>query len=171
MKKFNAALTRENIFMLIRYSGITLEEFANIIEVSKRWVQYVKQGTYAFDISSIEKASIFFNVDFTKLTTTKIKPAANYRSILQKHHKNNLQYNKLLFENPSIPYAIEFILSEDEDFINGNEMEIKDIKEILKKNGLIYDGSSLSTELQKSEKIQHWPHPTKKKTNVYKVKR
>lgn len=170
MKKFNAVITRENIFMLIRYSGITLEEFGNIIGVSKRWVQYLKKGTYDFDISAIEKASIFFNVAFAKLTTAVIVPPDNYRKTLQLHHKNNTEYSKILSENPSIPYLIEFILMKDEEFTTNQKMEIKDIRRILKRYDLVYDGSSLSTELQKSEFIKCWPHPTKMRTNLYRVK-
>src|SRR5690606_20913244 len=131
MKKFNAAITRENILMLIRYSGITLEEFGNIIGVSKRWVQYLKKSTYDFDISAIERASIFFNVAFAKLTTALIIPPNNYRKTLQLHHKNNTEYSKILSENPSIPYLIEFILMKDGEFTTTPKMEIKDIRQIL----------------------------------------
>lgn len=42
MKNFDAAVTRENIFMLIQHSGITLEKFANVMGLSKRWIQYIK---------------------------------------------------------------------------------------------------------------------------------
>lgn len=167
MKKFNAAITRENILMLIRYSGITLEEFGNIIGVSKRWIQYLKKGTYDFDISAIEKASIFFNIPFGKLTTTSLVPTDDYRRSLQLHHKNNIEYSKILSENPSIPYVIEFILLRDNEFNNKSNMEIKDVRKILKNYNLIYKGSSLSTELQKSAFVECKPHPTKKNTNVY----
>ena len=170
MKKFDAEITRKNIFTLVRYSGITLEEFGNIIGVSKRWVQYLKKSVYDFDISAIEKACTFFNIAFTKLTTTIITPQENYRKTLQLYHKKNTEYNKILSENPSIPYLIKFILLKDEEFITSLEMEIKDIKRIIKKYDLVYDGSSLSTELQKSEFIEHWPHPTKKRTYLYKKK-
>lgn len=167
MKKFDAAITRDNIFMLIRYSGITLEEFGNIIGVSKRWIQYLKKGIYDLDISGIEKASIFFNVPFSRITTTAIAPSPHYRKNLQLHHKTNSEYNKILSQNPSIPYLIEFILLNDVDFVSLPEMEIKDVKKILKKYNLNYKGSSLSVEFQKSEFIKHWPHPTKKNTNLY----
>lgn len=115
-------------------------------------------------------ARIFFNVDFTRLTTAQSKPAANYRNILQKHHKTNPEYGKSLSENPSIPYAIEFILTKDNEFVNSDEMEIKEVKRLLEKYDLVYDGSSLSTELQKSDFIQFRPHPFKKRRNLYKLK-
>ncbi|MBD1433527.1 helix-turn-helix transcriptional regulator [Sphingobacterium sp. DN00404] len=167
MKKFNAEITRKNILMLIRYSGITLEEFGNIIGVSKRWMQYLKKGRYDFDISAIEKASIFFNVSFGRLTTTLIAPPDDYRRTLQLHHKNNTEYSKILSENPSIPYTIEFILMKDSEFTTNPNMEIKDVRRILKNYNLVYKGSSLSTELQKSEFVECWPHSTKKNTNIY----
>lgn len=170
MKKFNADITKDNIFELIRHSGISLESFGNIIGVSKRWIHYLKKGTYQFDLVGIEKSSEFFNIPFTKLTTTSIVPPNNYRISLQKHHKKNPEYSKILLENPSIPYIIEFVLLIDETFISQKELEIKDVKRILLKYNLIYKGSSLSTEFQKSNFIEHWSHPTKKKTYLYKKK-
>src|SRR5690606_24869296 len=103
----------------------------------------LKKGTYNFDISGIEQASIFFNIAFAKLTTAIIAPPDNYRKVLQLHHKNSLEYGKILSENPSIPYLIEFILMKDEEFTTNPEMEIKDIRRILEKYNLVYDGSSL----------------------------
>lgn len=170
MKNFDAAITRENIFMLIRYSGITLEHFANVIGLSKRWVQYIKSGTYDFDIESINNACKFFDVDFTKITTAKLKPRLNYRSWLQKQHKFNLEYSKILSEAPSIPYAIEFILIKDSEFIEEDGLEIKSIREIFKKYDLVYASSSLSNELQKSNFIKFSKHPKKAQTNLYSKK-
>jgi hypothetical protein len=170
MKKFDAVVTRENIFMLIRYSGITLEEFANIVGLSKRWLQYVKSGTYDFDLTSIDKVCMFFNIDFINLTTTKLKLKSNYRSLLQKHHKNNLEYSKILSEPPSISYVIEFILIKDNEFVESDGMEIRNIRKILDKYGLVYKSSSVSNELQKSKFIKFEKHPKKKGTNLYKRK-
>ncbi|MBD1427705.1 hypothetical protein [Sphingobacterium arenae] len=73
-------------------------------------------------------------------------------------------------ENPSIPYVIEFILLKDKEFTNNSNMEIKDVRRILKDYNLIYKGSSLSTELQKSGFVECKQHPTKKNTNVYSKK-
>ncbi|WP_313419891.1 helix-turn-helix domain-containing protein [Sphingobacterium multivorum] len=170
MKKFSATITRDNIFILVRYSGLTLEEFGNIMGLSKRWIQYLKEGKYDFDIPSIEKASSFFNVPFTKLTTTIVKPSFGYRKMLESYHKNNIEYSKILSEPPSIPYLIEFILMRDPDFTTRTEMEIKDIRKIISKYDLTYKGSSLSTELQKSDFVEFWPHPTKNRTNLYKAR-
>lgn len=170
MKKFSATITRKNIFILIRYTGLTLEEFGNIIGLSKRWVQYVKEGKYDFDIPSIEKASNFFNVPFIKLTTTIVTPSFGYRKMLEAYHKNNTEYSKILSEPPSIPYLIEFILMKDSEFTTRTEMEIRDIRKIIGKYDLDYKGSSLSTELQKSDFVEFWPHPTKNRTNLYRVK-
>jgi len=170
MKRFNAEITKDNIFELIRHSGISLEAFGNIIGVSKRWVHYLKKGTYKFDLAGIEKACEFFNIQFTKLTTRSIIPPDNYRISLQSYHKRNPEYSKILTENPSISYIIEFVLLKDKTFLSQKEMEIKDVKRILLKYNLVYKGSSLSTEFQKSEFIEHWPHPTKKNTYLYKIK-
>lgn len=157
--------------MLIRYSGLSLEKTANIIDVSKRWLQYVKKKTHDFDIPTIEKFCAFFNVDFITLTTSKLNLKPDYRSLLQKHHKSNLEYNKILSETPSIPYAIEFILTTDVNFIKSEGMEIKEIRNILEKHNLSYNGSSLSNELRKSEFIEYWDHPTKKNTYLYRIKK
>lgn len=138
-----------------------MEEFANIIGLSKRWLQYVKSGTYDFDHASIDKACKFFNIDFINLTTLKLK--SSYRSSLQKHHKSNLEYSKILSEAPSISYAIEFILIKDNEFIESDGTEIRKIRKILEKYDLTYKSSSLSNELQKSPFIILKKHPKKAK--------
>lgn len=56
------------------------------------------------------------------------------RCILTMQHKNNPEFSKILNDNPLITYAIDFELSENNEFISG-WLEIKDIGKIFKQRG------------------------------------
>lgn len=170
MKIFDASLTKNNILHCIRYSGISDEDFANIIGISIRKFKYIKAEEFSLTINDIEKASAFFKISFDKITTTEISLNKNYRAILLDYHYSNLEYKKILQDKPSIPYAIEFILIASQEFLN-KKMEVKAIKAIIENNGYVYTSSSLTNELQKSEFIEFEPHPTKKGTFVYSKKK
>lgn len=64
-------------------------------------------------------------------------------------------------------YAIEFVLNKDNEFIESDRTEIRNIRKILEKYGLTYKSSSLSNELQKSPFIIYEKHPNKTQTNLY----
>ena len=166
MITFDADLTRENILYCLRFSGISIEGFTNILGVSVRKFKYVKARKSNFNINDIEKASAFFRVSFSKLTTTRITLSGDFRRSLLSHHHNNLEYTKILEDKPSIPYAIQFILITNDEFLE-NKMEVKAIKKLLDKKGFSYASSSLTNELKKSELIDYEPHPSKKGTFLY----
>ncbi len=168
MQKFNAEITRSNILRLLEHSGVTLEQFANIIGVSRRWLLYIKSGKYEFDLTSIERASLFFNFSFSDLTTKTVVPKNNLRSVLAKQHKANPEFKKILEDIPSIPYAIQFVLILDKDFASGETFEIKEIRRILNKYNMEYKSSSLSVELRKSPHIISEQSSVKMNTFLYK---
>ncbi|AMP99821.1 hypothetical protein AY601_2947 [Pedobacter cryoconitis] len=169
MKHFDANLTRENIFKCISYSGLTDENFANIIGISLRKFQYIKAKKFEFTIKDIEKACTFFKIPFDKITTTSIVLLNNYRESLLDYHIDKLEFKKILQDKPSISFAIEFILIHDSSFLD-IKLEIKNIKAILDKYGYSYTSSSLTNELKKSKFINFEPHPLKKGTFIYSKK-
>src|SRR5690606_1972008 len=159
------------IILLFNKSGLTLENFANILEISIRWLKDIKSSNYIFDIESIKKASEFFNISFKKITTEKIHVPEDLRIILQKRHAKNVEYNKILSDPPSVPFIIDNILVKDDEFIFSDGMELKFVKKIILR---YYPGlklTNLSNDLQKSASIKYWKHPTKKNTNLYRAKK
>jgi len=172
MKAYSAEITTTNINNYFKQSGLTMDAFANLLDISKRWLEYIFSGkeNYEFDPNTVQKACDFFIADFGKFTTTLMNPPKNLREILLKKHAKNTEYSKLLNDEPSLPFIIDNILVYDNKFAYTAGMESKDIKEIIRKYYPKIELSNLSKTLQKSEYIHYDPHPTKKKTNVYKVK-
>lgn len=171
MKDFNKEITRENIFLLLYYSGLTDEQFSNILSVSLRWFRYIKSGKYNFKIEEIERAARFFNIPFNSITSKPLNLSKNFRSLLTDFHKNNTEYLAPLLAAPTIPYAIEFKLLDDPGFKN-KKLEIKDIRSIFEKSGWNFKSSSLSNALKSmSQFINIESHPTKGGTNLYSKRR
>lgn len=170
MKAYNAKITIENTKNYFKSSGLTIEVFANILDVSKRWLEYVfsDNDKYEFTPKTIQKACEFFLTDFRKFTT-EIQPVPDdLRAILKKKHIRNIEYNKILSDAPSVPFIIDKILLKEEEFTMSDGMELKSIKKILWRYYPELKLTNLSGDLQKSVFIEHWPHPTKKNTYLYK---
>lgn len=167
MANYSREIFRENVFNLVRFSGLTFEQFANILEISLRKLKYVKKGESKFSISDVNKIALFFDISFAELTTKKIEVTRNFRNELLDTHRRNLEYRKTLEDPPSIPYAIEFILVFDPDFKN-KELEVKQILQIFQKYGWDYRSSSVSKELKKIVTlVRSKPHPHKNGVNLY----
>ena len=172
MKTFDANIAKINILNYFNKCGLTVESFANILGISDRWFKSVisPKNAFVFDVETVKKACHFFAMDFHKFTSKICEPPRNLREILQKKHAKNTEYSKLLNDDPSLPFIIDNILVYDDEFVSTPGMEGKDIKRIIRKYYPKIEFSNLSKTLQKSEYIHYEPHPTKKKTNVYKVK-
>ncbi|WP_257670787.1 hypothetical protein [Parapedobacter tibetensis] len=172
MKAYNARITATNIQNYFKQSGLTMEAFANLLDISKRWLEYVfsKKKNYEFDPNTVQKACDFFVADFRKFTTELQAVPADLRETLQKKHAKSPEYSKLLNDEPSLPFIVENILVNDDEFASTSGVEVKEIKRIIRKYYPKIELTNLSKTLQESEHIHYWPHPTKKKTNVYKVK-
>src|SRR5690606_18732167 len=168
MKAYSAEITTSNLKNYFKQSGLTMDSFANLLEISKRWLEYVFSGEegYGLEPNKVQKACDFFIVNFGKFTTTLMDPPKNLREILSKKHAKNTEYSKLLNDDPSLPFIIDNILIYDDEFVSTSGMEAKDIKRIIKKYYPKIEFSNLSKTLQKSEYIHYDPHPTKKKTNL-----
>lgn len=173
MKAYNANITTENIKNHFRKSGLTVEVFANLLGVSKRWFEYVLAGEkkYEFTPSIVQKACDFFITDFRKFTTELQVVPENFRELLRKKHSRNSEYHKVLSDAPSVPFIIDEILVKDGEFINSTGLELKFIKRIIWKYYPHIKLTNLSVDLQKSKLLQHNPHPTKAATNVYYIKK
>lgn len=167
MANYSKEILQENVFTLLRFSGITYEQFANILEISLRKLKYVKNSESEFSIVDVNKIAIFFNKSFAEITTQKIEVNINFRNELLNIHRKNVEYRKILEDRPSIPYAIEFILVFDPEFKN-SELEVKQILQVFRKYGWDYRSSSVSKELkQMGSLIKSKPHPKKKGINLY----
>lgn len=170
MAKYDKEILRKNVLKLLQYSGITSEQFANIIGISLRKLQYLKKGNEekaTLTIKNIEAIATLFNQDFTKITTQNIEVFKNFRNELLSVHRGNVEYQKILEDRPSIPYAIESVLVHDTEFKN-SKLEVKQILEIFRKHGWIYESSSVSNELKKAKDIiKIEAHPFKGGTNLY----
>lgn len=171
---YNAKITTENIKNHFEKSGLTIEVFANILEVSKRWLEYILAGEKNYELApyTIQKACDFFIADFRKFTTEPQTVPEDFREFLKKKHSRNSEYNKILSDAPSVPFIIDEILAKDDEFISSNGLELKFVKQIIWK---YYPGlklTNLSSDLQKSGFIKHRLHPhKKKKTNIYQAKK
>lgn len=172
MKTFDAHLAKINIINYYNRSGLTVEAFANILDISDRWFKLINstKNNYVFDVESIKKASYFFGVDFNKFTSVLLTPQKNLRESLQKLHSKNPEFSKILNDPPSLPFIIENILHQNEEFKSSAGLELKYVKRIIKKYYPKINLSNLSKTLQNSDTVKHWPHPNKKKTNLYKRK-
>lgn len=170
MKVYNANITNENIKNYFKKSGLTIEVFANILEISKRWLEYILAGekNYEFAPYIIQKACDFFIVDFGKFTTELQIVPKDFREFLKKKHFRNTEYNKILSDAPSVPFIIDEILVRDNEFINSDGLELKFIKRIIWGYYPELPLTNLSSDLQKSDFIEHRLDLTKKKkTNIY----
>ncbi|QQT54550.1 MULTISPECIES: hypothetical protein [Sphingobacterium] len=94
----------------------------------------------------------------------------NLRQVLQKKHSKNPEYSKILNDTPTVAFIIENILAVDGDFKNSNGLELKYVKNIIKKYYPNMKLTTLSSELQKSTMIETTKNPSKINTNLYKVK-
>lgn len=171
MKAYDAQITRKNIKNYFKQTGLTMDAFANLLGISKRWLEYVfsEENDYEFDPNTVQKACDFFIVNFGRFTTTLMSPPNNLREILQIKHLRNTEYSKLLNDEPSLPFIIDNVLVKDSEFADSSGMESKDIKKIIWKHFPKISLTNLSQTLQNSEYIHCEPHASKKKTNIYKV--
>ncbi|MCA5005679.1 hypothetical protein [Sphingobacterium bovistauri] len=173
MNAYNAKITIKNIKNYFEKSGLTIEVFANVLDVSKRWLEYIlaEEKNYEFIANTVQKACDFFVVDFGKFTTELQTVPKDLRELLKIKHSRNSEYSKILSDTPSVPFIINEILINDLEFINSTELELRFVKKIIWKYYSEVKLSNLSADLQKSDLIEHWIHPTKKKkTNLYKKK-
>lgn len=171
MKIYDAQIAKENILNFFKKSGITIEDFANILGTSDRWIKYIQANEkYVFDVEIVKKASAFFIVEYNIMSSTVLNPPNNLRQVLQKKHSKNPEYSKILNDIPSISFIIENILAIDEDFKNANGLELKYIKNIIKKYYPNMKLTTLSSELKKSTVIESSKSPIKINKNLYKLK-
>ena len=173
MKAYNAKITIENIKIHFKKSGLTIEVFANILEVSKRWLEYILAGEkdYEFAPETVQKACDFFIADFGKFTTKLQNVPDNFRTFLQHKHSRNTEYSKILSDAPSVPFIIDEILIKDSTFIETSGLQLKKVKDIIDAYYPNLKLTNLSTDLQNSDFIEYRLDPTKeKKTYLYKKK-
>ncbi len=170
MANLNKELIHRNIFKLLNHSGLTDISFANLLGVSDKQVKRIKKGDAKFSIDNINKACDFFKKSLSSINNKEVEVDRRFRDKLIVSHKGNTEYSKVLNDNPSITYAIDFELMENEAFIEKG-LEIKDIRMIFKARGWEYSSSYTSLAMQRNKaRIAIFPHLTKKDTNLYSKK-
>lgn len=170
MNSIDPKIASSNILKLLHNSGISDEEFANLIEISIRWFKYIKSGQYFFKDSEIKTACEFFGQKIKYIGDRSFEVGNDLRDYLIKIHRNNDRYSAIVNSDPTIPYAIEFKLLNDPDFQKG-KLEVKEINKIFNKYGWDFKSSSLSNALKKMNKyIKYEISPDKKGTHLYSKK-
>lgn len=171
MKVYDAQIAKRNILNFFKKSGISIEDFANILEISDRWIKYlIAEDKYVFNVELVKKASAFFMMDYTNMSSIILAPPSNLRQILQKKHSKNPEFSKILNDIPTVLFIIDNILALDDDFKNSNGLELKYVKIIIRRYYPSLKLTTLSSELQKSTMIETSKSPIKINTNLYKLK-
>lgn len=167
MAILNKDLIKKNIFILLDYSGLTDISFANLLGVSDRQIKRIKKGKAEFSIDDINKACDFFHQSLKEINNKEVMPPISFRDKLINIHKADTEYNTLLEKRPSITYAINFELLNNNMFKEGN-LTVKEIGQIFRNKKWIFTSSYISLALTRNkDKIKIEPHPSKKGTFVY----
>lgn len=170
MANLNANLIRKNIFKLLDYSGLTDISFANLLEISDKQIKRIKKGEADFSINDINKACDFFRKSLTVINNKEIDLGQKFRDKLILQHKGNIEYSKILQERPSITYAINIELLDNESF-KTKGLDVGDISNIFEERGWEYTSSYISLAMSRNTNaIERIPHPTNKRKYTYKKK-
>lgn len=170
MANVNKELIKRNILKLLDYSGLKDINFADLLEISPRQLKYIKTGEADFSIDSINRSCDFFKCTFSNLNNKEVKLDKLFRDKLILQHKNSIEFRKYLDDNPSISYAIDFELVDNNKF-KTKGLEIKEIRKIFRNRGWNYSSTYISLGMKRNQdKITITPHPTKAKTNIYSKK-
>ncbi|RYD95836.1 MAG: hypothetical protein EOP54_15065 [Sphingobacteriales bacterium] len=157
----------ENLNLLIEHSGLTDENFSNMMGFSLRKLKYLKNGKGSLKVDELEKISSFFSMK--NINTKKINVEKDLRLKLIKTHAKNEEYITSLREAPTIVYAIKIVLLDEGIF--ENPIGVKEIKSFFKQRDWNYSSSAISMALTRMpDLIKIEPHPSKKGTFVYSKK-
>jgi len=161
--------TLKNILNLIDASGLTENQFAEMMNLSIRKWRYIKKGRVDLKLSDIEKIGNFFYVSVSQLSGTNFKVRNDLRHFLLEKYKNNTEYRAHLEKKPSLIFAIKYVLLSYRGFLE--PMEVKDIQLYFKSLNWEFKSSSISNALIRlREEIDIQPHPSKTKTFTYNAK-
>ncbi|MFD2962497.1 MULTISPECIES: hypothetical protein [Olivibacter] len=168
MANLNKELIKKNIFKLLDYSGLTDISFANLLDISDKQIKRIKKGEAEFSIDDINKACDFFKKTLASINSKEVEIDRKFRDKLIVQHKGNIEYSKLLQERPSITYAINFELLDNESF-KTNGLDVSDISQVFEERGWEYSSSYISLAMSRNaEEIERIPHPTNKRRYAYK---
>lgn len=170
MAILNKDLITKNLFVLLEFSGISDISYANLLNVSSKQIKRIKKGEAEFSIDNINKSCDFFKQSLERINNKEIIPDFNFRKKLLDIHKDNTEYSAILEKRPSITYAINFELLNNEKFLKG-KLTVKEIGEIFRDRGWIFTSSYISLALKRNlDKINIEPHPSRKAVFVYSKK-
>lgn len=170
MAIFDKDLIKENLFILLDFSGLSDITFANLLDISSKQVKRLRKGEAEFSIDNINKACDFFSQSRQEINAREISPKISFRDNLIFIHKDNTEYSTILAKRPSITFAINFELFEHPLFLEG-KLTVNEIGKIFKDKGWTFASSYISLAMKRNlDKIKIEPHPTKKGTFVYSKK-
>lgn len=152
------------------YSGLTDVSFANLLEISEKQIRLIKKGHAEFSIDNINKACDFFRKSLASLNNKGIEIDRMFRDKLIAAHKGNAEYMTILEGRPSITYAINIELMENDMFITDG-LDVSQIGMLFQKRGWVYPSAYISTAMNRSkDRIQSISHPSKKGKYLYSKK-
>src|SRR5690606_19770777 len=134
MANLNKELITKNIFQLLEDSGLTDLAFANLLDRSEKQIRLIKKAKAEFNIDDINIACDFFRKTINNINTREIKPDFMLRDKLILAHKKNTEYSILLESRPSITYAINYELLQNNEF-KEKGLGVSKIRELFKKRG------------------------------------
>ncbi|MGK6352228.1 hypothetical protein [Parapedobacter sp. DT-150] len=170
MANLNKEMIRQNIFKLLDYSGLTDVSFANLLDVSDKQIKRIKKSEAAFSFDNINKSCDFFGKSLSSINNKEVEVDRRFRDKLIAKHKGNTEYSKILEERPSITYAINFELLENESFKTSG-LDVSSISHIFEERGWEYSSSYISLAMNRNaERIARQPHPSKPRRYVYRRK-
>lgn len=171
MAYLNKEIIRKNIFKLLDYSGLTDISFANLLGVSEKQIRLIKKGEAEFSIDDINKACDFFKKSLPSLNNKEIEIDRMFRGKLLAAHKGNAEYTTILDRRPSITYAINFELIENEKF-RTKGLGVGEIKDLFATREWKFSSGYISTALSRNaDRIDRISNLNREKWYLYTLKK
>ncbi|WP_140937591.1 helix-turn-helix domain-containing protein [Sphingobacterium lumbrici] len=159
----------ENLRTMRKSLNLSIKRFSELTGVSQATIVNVEQGHTGLKIETMERLISFTNFTVENVRSREFKIPSDLQSQLFMMHRNDMEKREYFMKKPKILDVI------DKELINSiffkSPREINDIVAYFADMGWKILGTSLQNELKKHPDVQIDPHPTKKKTNLYKAKK
>lgn len=164
------AVLSGNVTELRDALGLSQQDFALLVNISRTTLGNMESGRANFKISSLEGILNFTSITLEDLSKSSFEPPKNLREKLVEKFRSDLSVSVILNKEPSIPYCIKYKLLKT-SFLD-TPRETRQIVEFFEnKFGWIFKGNSLHAALKRmSDVIEIFPHPSKHATNLYSKK-
>lgn len=159
---------RQNIRAIRLSLGLSVKRFHELTNVSTTTIVNVEQGHKGMKLETINKLISFTDFSIEQIASDKFTVPKNLRETLFEKFKEDDEKIQFFYYEPKILDAVNKKLIKSDFF--STYKEINEIVSFFEKNGWKVKGTSLQNELKKHPLVDMKPHPTKKKTNIYKRK-